>query len=373
MFLRKNKSMVILVGVLLISITNVSRLFGQEKLQLVKKDGAPIIKWLDTTNYNLTTEKPFLVFLSPRNIADLEEIPAIIGRYFYEQGYWCFSPKFPFRPGKTYNLITPENVHHSFQIPSLSQNEAPQIEVVYPTTDSLPRNLLKLYLHFNTKMGMGRSDFFISLIDENGDTIPNPFVQLNPELWNESRNRLTLWFDPGRIKRGLGPNEFHGSIFQTGKKYQLIIDQSWQNANGVPLVNTFSKTIYIIEDDRTQPNPRNWKIELPELNTRGPLCIHFNEPFDYHLLHKFIKIIHDQSYQFVNGTIEVSNNERLWKFTPNQKWVEGSYAIRINTFLEDLAGNNFVRLFDTDLFEENRDSFEEEFMDLLFALEKTKE
>ena len=70
----------------------------------------------------------------------------------------------------------------------------------------MPENLLKIYLRFSHPMREGQSDKYISLIKNGKDTLPDVFLNLQPELWNEDRTVLTVWLDPGRIKRDLQPN-----------------------------------------------------------------------------------------------------------------------------------------------------------------------
>ena len=52
------------------------------------------------------------------------------------------------------------------------------------------------------------------------------------------------------------------------------------------------------------------------------------------------------------GEVSIQNNEKTWAFIPNEQWKSGEYQVRINTWLEDLAGNNLSRLFEIDLTKE---------------------
>ena len=45
------------------------------------------------------------------------------------------------------------------------------------------------------------------------------------ELWDQGFRRLTMTFDPGRIKRGLTSNEAIGPPLAEGKHYTLVIDR----------------------------------------------------------------------------------------------------------------------------------------------------
>ena len=60
--------------------------------------------------------------------------------------------------------------------------------------------------HFSQPMQEGVSAEHICLVKGEKDTLKNVFLDLQPELWNHDRTMLTLWLDPGRIKRDLQPN-----------------------------------------------------------------------------------------------------------------------------------------------------------------------
>jgi hypothetical protein len=50
----------------------------------------------------------------------------------------------------------------------------------------------------------------IRLVDENGREVVDPFLPLDVAFWNDDRTRFTVFFDPGRVKRGILPNERMG-------------------------------------------------------------------------------------------------------------------------------------------------------------------
>jgi hypothetical protein len=55
--------------------------------------------------------------------------------------------------------------------------------------------------------------------------------------------------------------------------------------------------------------------------------------------------------QKVVGEIAVDRQEQRWQFTPANPWRPGVYRLRVDTALEDLAGNKVDRPFDVDVFE----------------------
>ena len=159
---------------------------------------------------------------------------------------------------------------------------------------------------------------------------------------------MTVFFHPGRIKRGLRPHEELGLALQVGNRYQLVIDQNMQDENGNPLVETVRKNFHVIESDRTSPNYKNWNLTAPTSGTYAPVILTFSESLDRALLGRMLDI-QDANGNSIGGSVHISLAETQWRFEPQKPWHLGAYTIQVNTILEDLAGNQLHRLFDVDL------------------------
>jgi len=81
----------------------------------------------------------------------------------------------------------------------------------------------------------------IHLRDEAGQPVELPFLEIDEELWNPDMTRLTLFIDPGRIKRGVKPLEEIGPALEESKRYTLEIDAAWHDSAGLPLRESFLK------------------------------------------------------------------------------------------------------------------------------------
>ncbi len=301
----------------------------------------------DTVKYQ---NKDLQVFLFPEN-PDKPTAPIIGSRKRIDnQLYFC--PLIPFSKNLTYQAQFPEVPYFTFKpIPPKNYTQT-TITKVYPTLDTLPENTLKVYLHFSAPMSDGNAYQHIILKEEKGEKIAVPFLELTPLLWNEDRTRLTLWFDPGRVKRELLRNQKLGAPLTAGKNYTLHISKNWKDANGYSLGNDFIKNIHIIAADRREPNTKEWSTTLPKANTKTPVIIHFGEALDHALVQKSLTVFNTKGKK-VAGEIMVGNNEKEWLFTPTNNWEAKPYRIQIKSELEDLAGNNFNRLFDTNLEKQN--------------------
>lgn len=273
---------------------------------------------------------------------------AMLGEYTASGNYIIFKPLVPLSPGMNYEVLLQNKIIGKLTIAMPNAAGAPQLLTVYPTADTLPENLLKLYLQFSAPMREGEAMQHVFISDHQGDTLQDILLDLQPELWNSERTALTLWLDPGRIKRDLIPNRQKGNPLTQGKQYTLVISSEWKSAGGLPLKQSYQKNFNVGAWDSIISQPERWKLQLPAAKTNQAVCIQFNEPLDYFLLQETIRIV-DANGKPIVGNIKVINKETGFEFTPDKLWQPGLYRMLIGSHLEDLAGNNLNRLFDRDL------------------------
>jgi hypothetical protein len=272
--------------------------------------------------------------------------PPIIGDYFLHNESIGFTPAIPFTKGMKYTVLYKGRILKEIQMPE--SRGIPSVTAIYPNADSLPENLLKIYIHFSEKMEEGVSAQHVFLIKNGVDTLRNVFLDLQPELWNQDRTMLTLWLNPGRIKRDLIPNREEGPPLEPGAHYQLRINSRWRNAFGDSLIATFQKNFITVARDTIAPDINHWTISTPGAETTDVLVVNFKEPLDYLVAINAVYVTDNVGHE-LPGTIELARNERLLWFTPANQWKKGRYKLRIEPRVEDLAGNNLERLFDVDL------------------------
>ena len=286
------------------------------------------------------------VFLFPQNPDN--RVPPIVGNWTQETDKLYFCPLIPFSKSLTYQARFPDLPYFTFKIESKKDYLLTEIMEVYPTLTTLPENVLKMYLYFSAPMSDGNGYQYIRLEDEKGQIIEAPFLELTPLLWNQDRTRLTLWLDPGRVKRELLRNQKMGAPLEAGKQYTLRISKNWKDANGYSLAEGYLKKIAIIKADRKSPMPKNWTSIAPKANTKEPVILHFGEALDHALAVKSLTV-YTKKGKIVKGVVNLKKEDTEWVFTPLENWKANPYRIQIKAELEDLAGNNLNRLFDTDL------------------------
>lgn len=308
-----------------------------------------------------------------RVYAGTGDVPPLAGSYAVANGALVFHPTYPVAPGVHYRAIfqPPTGgaaVTAAFDGPGLDKSPKTQVVHVYPSTSVLPSNELRLYIYFSAPMSRGESARYLHVLDENGkELIGNNAVLLpGEELWDPQFKRLTMTFDPGRIKRGLTSNEKLGPPIAEGKHYTLVIDRDWPDAKGAPLVAGFRKTFLGGPPERNPPDPTKWHVRRPAAETSEPLVIDFPTPMNYPLLQRMITVAGKSGN--IDGAISITRMETEWRFTPRDKWKSGDYNILIDADIEDLAGNHIGQPFDIDEFKTVTKSIATQTVSLPFTL-----
>jgi hypothetical protein len=231
--------------------------------------------------------------------------------------------------------------------PHAKETAATVVQAVHPATREVPANLLRLYVVFSASMSIGEAADRVRLVEADGRRVEGAFLELQEELWDPTRRRLTLILDPGRIKRGLRGHQELGAPLQAGHRYRLEIDAGWRDGRGRPLGASFSHELVAGPDDREAPAPSTWRLDPPG-GAAAPLVVRLPEPLDRALLASRMAV-EDPAGRPVAGTIDVDEGDRRWRFTPREAWRPGAYRLRVAPDLEDVAGNSLRRLFDADL------------------------
>ncbi len=286
----------------------------------------------------------------------------VVGRYEVIDDTVRFTPTFPFDAGRSYNVsFNPARVPGASSIqlvPPISTTvtlprptTVPSTVVahVYPSGDVIPENQLRMYIEFSAPMGRRSGIEYVALLDKRGKAVEGPFLPLDYEFWNADRTRFTVFFDPGRVKHDILPNRQMGRALEAGKTYTLLVRSEWQDANGLPLKESFRRTFRVGPPDTHPLDTAQWRIEPPKAGAQTPLVVTFPEPVDHGLLFRALGV--RRSGAVIDGDVTVGANETQWSFTPHQPWQAGDYNLLALSILEDRAGNQIGRAFEVDNFE----------------------
>lgn len=293
-----------------------------------------------------------------RPTPSVESLPPMRGSYHLgENGGVEFHPRFPLVRGLSYRVVVRDRgrkVEKILSLPRVDRESEARVTAIYPSSNRLPMNLLRLYVWFSEPMSIGQSSEEIELYRKEGEgfvRVQDAFLELEPELWDPARRRLTLLFDPARIKRGLVPHKQLDLPLVVGDSYRLVVKATFLDGDGCRLVEEFEKHFSVTDLDRRSPDPREWRLEAPGLGTRAPLTIRLGESLDSGLLRRLFSVWGPRGNP-VHGRVELLEEETVWAFFPVDSWKRGEYEVSVSTLLEDLAGNNLRGLFDVDLSEE---------------------
>jgi hypothetical protein len=282
--------------------------------------------------------------------------PAVLGNYTVAREGVRFTPRFPFDPGRRYHVTFDPSVLPGSAVergaptttivsrPAASLPPLATVAAVYPGASILPANQLRIYIQFSAPMGHGGAEH-VRILDEQGRALDDPFLPLDTELWCPDRTRITLLFDPGRVKRGILPNVQMGRPLKPGRRYTLIVDRTWRDAHGRELAADYRRELNVGPADESAIDPADWRIEAPAPATRDPLRVFFPEPLDHGMLRSAMGV--SQAGRPIEGDISTDDEERCWLFTPREEWRAGRYGVLVLTSLEDLAGNRIGRAFET--------------------------
>jgi hypothetical protein len=302
----------------------------------------------------------FSVVVDGGSAVDREKRLPLLGTYRVHDGVLRFEPRFPLQPGMRYRATfepaklpkataaAPAVVAH-FDRTKAKPAAPTVVQHVYPSADVLPENQFRFYVHFSAPMSQGQAYQHLQLLDASGKPIPFAFLELDEELWDADGKRFTLFFHPGRVKKGLKPREELGPVLEEGKRYTLVVDRKWNDAQGQPLKEAFRKSFRAGPPEELFPNPKTWSIQAPARGTDQPLHVFFPKPLDHALLHRLIWVTDPQGRR-VAGTVTVSDAETRWHWKPKDLWMVGTYHLVVDTRLEDVAGNNVKSPFEVDVF-----------------------
>jgi len=316
-------------------------------------------------------------------VADGADLPAVTGTRAVVGDALRFAPRFAFARGMRYRLALDRGTLAStndtaapaiileFTTPDAPATPPTEITHVYPSSDKLPENLLKFYIHFSAPMSRGEAYRHIHLLDNDGREVDAPFLELDEELWDPTMRRFTLLCDPGRIKRGLKPREDVGPVLAAGKDYTLAIDRDWRDAAGNNLAHARAKTFHTLPADVTPIEPALWQLAAPRAGSREPLSVRFPEPLDHALLARLLRVT-TAAGEDLAGAIVIDEEETRYQFTPAGPWQPGDYRLVAGTALEDLAGNAIGRAFDVDTFGPVGEHIETDTVSIPFSIAGTE-
>lgn len=284
-----------------------------------------------------------------------DPVPPVAGRYALPGDGILFTPHFPFERGVRYRgsfdprpLGRPEwqEILTLDVAPDAARSDLPpEVERVFPSADELPENMLRFYVRFSQPMRRGHAGMEVSLLGPDGQPVPDALYRAPVELWDRTMRCLTVLLDPGRLKRGVGPNRALGPPLRAGQGYTLVVGAGMTAASGRRLSGAVRKRFIATAPVREPVAADGWEVVPPTAGSREPLRLRFTRPLDWALMLCALAVDTEDGGA-VAGRAEVGGLETEIAFTPAMPWAARTYRASVTSELEDPCGNDLAAPFD---------------------------
>jgi len=215
---------------------------------------------------------------------------------------------------------------------ALAGQPIPKIDLVQPSSNDVPANLLRLSVVFDEPI---EGDVLpqLALSRADGTLLQEPFLQ--QKLWSPDGRILTVLLHPGRVKTGLVAHEQWGPILNEGDDVVLTFD-------GQPI-----KRWHVGPIDNHGPVASAWTLSQVSPGSMQPLVVTLDGPIDGRDV-DFLAVV-SANDQLVDGKSQLRDGEKQWVLTPEKAWRTGNYRLIVRGTLEDPSGNRLGGRFETPL------------------------
>jgi len=280
----------------------------------------------------------------------------VAGTYVVGKDSVEFVPAFPFDAGRSYDVRidparlvvarTGTTVQATLKVASRSAGAPVSVTAIHPDIEEWPANLLRFYVHFSGPMARRAGVEFVHLLDADGREMDDALLESPVDFWSPDQQRVTVFFDPGRVKSDLVPNQMLGRALRVGQQYTIAVDQDWKDASGRPLAAPYRKSIRAVPAVDRPIRLSDWSIVPPRAGTREPLVISVPWALDHALFERSLGVT--AGGEPVEGTSTVQPGEREWRFVPDANWSVAPHEIVVLAILEDVSGNTIDQPFEVD-------------------------
>jgi hypothetical protein len=219
--------------------------------------------------------------------------------------------------------------------------QAQSVTSIEPSAPVLPSNTLRFYITFDRPARgiVHQSD--LKLLDSKNIPVENAFMDFGQELWSPDGKRLTVFFDPGKIKRGVEAPRSELSPLKEGESYRIAFGNVQHAFRVGPAI-------------RKKIDPSSWAIAEVRAPART-VDITFDRVMDAALLMDQLQV-EDEEGRSLMGTVRVIGGGRGVRLKPSRLLRRGKYRIRVGPLLEDVAGNRIDEALDHSVNEKPRES-----------------
>jgi len=209
--------------------------------------------------------------------------------------------------------------------------QAQSVVSIEPSAPVLPSNTLRFYITFDRPARGLVHQSGVKLLDPKNMPVDNVFMEFGQELWSPDGRRLTVLFDPGKVKRGVEAPHSELSPLRENENYKITF-------------GTFQHAFRVGPAIRDKIDPALWTIPAVEVPARS-LDIKFDRVMDAALLTNQLRVQDDQGRPVI-VTLQVIGGGRGVRLKPSRPFKKGEYRVSISSILEDVAGNRIGEALD---------------------------
>jgi hypothetical protein len=211
------------------------------------------------------------------------------------------------------------------------QVQAQTVTSFEPSAPVLPANILRFYITFDRPARGLVHQSNIKLLDSKDMPVNNAFMDFGQELWSPDGKRLTVLFDPGKVKRGVEAPRSELSPLKENERYKVVLGKLQHVFHVGPAV-------------RERIDPASWVISTVS-DPAHTVEIKFDRVMDTALLEDQLHV-EDAEGRPVSGIKRVMGGGRGFRFKPFRPLKKGEYQINFDPILEDVAGNRIDEVLD---------------------------
>ncbi|SEL81976.1 hypothetical protein SAMN05216359_11831 [Roseateles sp. YR242] len=207
---------------------------------------------------------------------------------------------------------------------------------IHPAGPTVPENLLRIELRFSQPQHLPFDTRRLTLLDESGVEIRNAVLDL--ALPSPDGRRITVLMDPGRVKRGVGPNLDAGRALTPGRRVSLRVADA--GLRGPAVVKQWE----VSAANERPLDVAAWTLHAPRAHSQGTLVLNLHAPISS-TAEALIAVV-DGDGRRIPGRGILAGDDAVWRFTPSQPWKSAPYAVVTHPDLEDAAGNRACAAFE---------------------------
>ena len=282
--------------------------------------------------------------------------PAMLRRLRRRRRHACASRRcFRSIPGRQYHVVCSSQRRTASSRHGRACRRRPAVRRPWSrrsirSSDVVPENQLRLYIHFSAPMGLKGGLDYITLVDEKGATVDRSVSAARHRVLERRSHALhgVLRSGPAEARHPAEPAD--GPLARArptlhARRRSRVARRPRAAAQGI-----VPREFRVGPADERPLDITSWRVAPPAAGTRDPLVVTFPEALDHGLLLRALGVARD-GQALAGRDRDRARTRRVGASRRGTPWRAGSYQLVAFGMLEDLAGNRIGRAFEVDQFD----------------------